>query len=142
MIENKGDRARGLNIPEILLVLDEVVGNHVRNGERTVVVAFFPDHFVQLPKQRLLQGNAESCNAFFSHDVSHTTTGAAGSGMPFGRFSRKKILTFSPKILRVITVLFYVGKAGGREEFRENRKQLRCCNWIRLSKCQSPDDRR
>jgi hypothetical protein len=24
-------------------------------------------------------------------------------------------------------------KAGGREEFRENRKQLRCCNWIQLS---------
>jgi hypothetical protein len=22
--------------------------------------------------------------------------------------------------------------AGGREEFRENRKQLRCCNWIQL----------
>jgi hypothetical protein len=21
----------------------------------------------------------------------------------------------------------------GREEFRENRKQLRCCNWIQLS---------
>jgi hypothetical protein len=26
------------------------------------------------------------------------------------------------------------------KEFRENRKQLRCCNWIQLPTSQSPDD--
>jgi hypothetical protein len=33
-------------------------------------------------------------------------------------------------------------KAGGREEFRENRKQLRCCNWIQLSKMTNRRQRR
>ena len=74
MIVNEGDAACRLDIRKFPLVLYEGVGNHAGNSEGTIVVAFFADHSVQLPKQCFVHGNTDSCDGFFSHDAIYYTT--------------------------------------------------------------------
>ena len=67
VIIHQRDRAGRIDVAELLLVLHELVGDHVRDRERAVAVAFFPDHFIQLAKQRLAQGNAQPGYTFLLH---------------------------------------------------------------------------
>jgi hypothetical protein len=56
----------------------------------------------------------------------------AGIGRAINRELRGKF--FLPARRRLISAQFFASlkSANGWKEFRENRKQLRCCHWIRL----------
>ena len=50
-----------------LPLLHQVIADHVRDGQRAVVVAFFARHLIQLPQQRRRQGDTETADSFFFH---------------------------------------------------------------------------
>ena len=52
MIVNKSDCSGHLGVSHFLLVPDEMVPNHVADGQRAISIAFFPDHPVKLVEQR------------------------------------------------------------------------------------------
>ena len=69
MVVNQRHRARRFAVAGHLTMLDQVIANHVGDGQGTVVVPFFVDHLVELDEKILFQGNAEAGNAFGAHGV-------------------------------------------------------------------------
>jgi len=67
MVVYQRDRARDFLVAKFLLMLDELVTNHISDGERAVVVALFRGHLVELLQQCWRQGHAKSDNRFVFH---------------------------------------------------------------------------
>jgi len=66
MVEHEGDRAGNFACPVLVLVFDKLRADHVGDGERAVVVAFFVRHAVEFTGKFAVERNAEAGDGFHS----------------------------------------------------------------------------
>ena len=67
VVVDEGDGAGDFRAAELLAVLDELVPDHIGDGEGAVVVALFAGHLVQLLEQGAGQRNAETGGGVIVH---------------------------------------------------------------------------
>jgi hypothetical protein len=69
MVIDQRDSSHGFSIRHLLLVLHEMVANHVRNRQRPVLVTLFSRHPAKLPEEIPVHGYTETFNALCAHSV-------------------------------------------------------------------------
>ena len=70
MVVNDRDRSGHLAVSYFLLVPDEMVANHVADGQRAISIPLFLNHPVELVEQRSAQRNTETRDLVLGHRAS------------------------------------------------------------------------
>lgn len=84
VVVHEGDAAGNVGVGLLLPMFDEVGADHVGDGQRAVVVAFFGGHGVEFAGEGGRQGNAEACGGVFHGVTIHQPDNTAGGGWSSG----------------------------------------------------------
>src|SRR5271157_1955921 len=90
MIVNERNCSGNLAVRYFLLMLNEVIANHVTDCQRPIFISFLSDHSVQFFEQRAAQRNSKTCNLIFAHGARVMSSGSPRShyACPITKFSR------------------------------------------------------